>query len=128
MSKSLVEHDPHLADVIEKEKARQYRSLELIASENLTSRAVLECLGSCLTNKYAEGECGNRYYGGTEYCDVIESLAKKRALQAFKLDETEWGINVQPYIADLLPTLPSTQDFYSHTAALWVSTSPPVAT
>ncbi|PBJ76822.1 serine hydroxymethyltransferase [Trypanosoma cruzi cruzi] len=97
MSKSLVEHDPHLADVIEKEKERQYRSLELIASENLTSRAVLECLGSCLTNKYAEGECGNRYYGGTEYCDVIESLAKKRALQAFKLDETEWGVNVQPY-------------------------------
>ncbi|KEG14835.1 serine hydroxymethyltransferase [Trypanosoma grayi] len=97
MSKALIEHDPELADIIEKEKARQFRSLELIASENLTSRAVMECLGSCLTNKYAEGECGNRYYGGTEYADMVESLAKTRALAAFRLDADEWGVNVQPY-------------------------------
>ncbi|KAH9597963.1 Serine hydroxymethyltransferase-like domain [Trypanosoma melophagium] len=97
MSLSLNEHDPELYDIIEKEKARQFRSLELIASENLTSRAVMECLGSCLTNKYAEGECGNRYYGGTEYVDMVENAAKTRALQAFSLDASEWGVNVQPY-------------------------------
>nr|AGT02563.1 glycine hydroxymethyltransferase [Herpetomonas muscarum] len=89
--------DAELADIIEMEMARQYRGLEMIASENLTSQAVIECLGSALTNKYAEGEVGSRYYGGTEYVDMVEALAKKRALAAFGLDAEEWGVNVQPY-------------------------------
>merc|ERR1711933_616662 len=77
--------------------ARQMRSIELIASENFTSKAVLECLGSILTNKYSEGQPGARYYGGNEVIDKIENLCKKRALDAFSLDEKEWGVNVQPY-------------------------------
>eukprot|EP00796_Vickermania_ingenoplastis_P009044 gene9044-6345_t len=90
-------HDPELHDIIEREKARQFRGLEMIASENFTSRAVMECLGSALTNKYAEGEAGNRYYGGTEYVDMVENLAKSRSLQAFGLDPEVWAVNVQPY-------------------------------
>lgn len=70
---------------------------ELIASENFTSRAVMECLGSCLTNKYSEGQAGARYYGGNEIIDQIENLCKARALKAFGLADTEWGVNVQPY-------------------------------
>merc|ERR1711933_602341 len=77
--------------------ARQMRSIELIASENFTSKAVLECLGSILTNKYSEGQPGARYYGGNEVIDKIEDLCKARALAAFSLDEKEWGVNVQPY-------------------------------
>lgn len=95
--KSLSEHDPELYDIIEKEKSRQFRGLEMIASENFTSKAVMECLGSALTNKYAEGEIGSRYYGGTEFVDMVEDLAKKRSLKAFGLNEVEWGVNVQPY-------------------------------
>ncbi|KAG5483245.1 hypothetical protein CUR178_04824 [Leishmania enriettii] len=94
---TLAEQDPELANMIELEMGRQFRGLEMIASENLTSKAVLECLGSALTNKYAEGEPGNRYYGGTVYVDMVENLAKKRALAAFGLDPEEWGVNVQPY-------------------------------
>ena len=94
---SLAEHDPEMADIIEKEKARQFRGLEMIASENFTSRAVMECLGSALTNKYAEGEIGARYYGGTEFVDEVEALTKRRALAAFGLNPEEWGVNVQPY-------------------------------
>ena len=60
----LIEHDPEIHALIEKEKRRQWESLELIASENFTSRAVMEALGSALTNKYAEGTVGKRYYGG----------------------------------------------------------------
>merc|ERR1712187_775413 len=70
---------------------------ELIASENYTSRAVMECLGSALTNKYSEGQRGARYYGGNEVIDKIENLCKTRALEAFGLDEKKWGVNVQPY-------------------------------
>lgn len=93
----LSQSDPELADIIEKEMARQYRGLEMIASENLTSKAVVECLGSALTNKYAEGEVGAKYYGGTEYVEMVETLAKNRSLRAFRLDPEEWGVNVQPY-------------------------------
>merc|ERR1711933_680718 len=78
-------------------KARQMRSIELIASENFTSRAVLECLGSALTNKYSEGQPNARYYGGNQVIDKVENLCKQRALEAFGLDEKEWGVNVQPY-------------------------------
>ena len=94
---TVTQHDPELADMIELEMGRQFRGLEMIASENFTSQAVLECLGSALTNKYAEGEPGSRYYGGTIYVDRVENLAKKRALAAFGLDPEEWGVNVQPY-------------------------------
>jgi glycine hydroxymethyltransferase len=96
-TQTLQEHDPELFDLIELEKARQFRGLEMIASENLTSRAVMECLGSALTNKYSEGEVGARYYGGNEYIDKVEALAKKRCLAAFGLDAAQWGVNVQPY-------------------------------
>jgi glycine hydroxymethyltransferase len=94
---TLEEHDPELYDLIEQEKSRQWRSLELIASENFTSRAVMDCLGSALTNKYAEGLPGARYYGGNEVVDQVESLCQKRALAAYGLDPAEWGVNVQPY-------------------------------
>lgn len=69
----------------------------MIASENFTSKSVLECLGSCLTNKYSEGYPNARYYGGNEIIDQIETLAQKRALEAFHLDAKKWGVNVQPY-------------------------------
>merc|ERR1712232_814828 len=78
-------------------KARQTRSIELIASENFTSNAVMECLGSALTNKYSEGQPGARYYGGNEVIDKVENLCKERALKAFGLDGKQWGVNVQPY-------------------------------
>lgn len=97
MSTPLASHDPEIYDCIQLEMARQYRGLEMIASENLTSRAVMECLGSALTNKYAEGEIGARYYGGTAFVDMVEKLAKERALAAFGLSADEWGVNVQPY-------------------------------
>jgi len=84
-------------DLIEQEKNRQWRSLELIASENFTSRAVFDCLGSCLTNKYSEGLPYARYYGGNEVVDKIESMCQSRALQAYGLNPEEWGVNVQPY-------------------------------
>merc|ERR1719473_1054030 len=83
--------------LVQAEKQRQVSGIELIASENFTSGAVMECLGSCLTNKYSEGQAGARYYGGNEYIDQIEMLCKKRALTAFGLSESEWGVNVQPY-------------------------------
>jgi glycine hydroxymethyltransferase len=86
-----------MAGLVEEEKSRQMRCIELIASENFTSKAVLECLGSVLTNKYSEGQPGGRYYGGNDVIDKIENLCKTRALSAFGLDEKQWGVNVQPY-------------------------------
>jgi len=94
---SLEDHDPVIFDLIEQEKNRQWKSLELIASENFTSRAVMECLGSCLTNKYSEGLPGARFYGGNEVVDQVESLCQERALAAYGLDPESWGVNVQPY-------------------------------
>jgi glycine hydroxymethyltransferase len=96
-NRSLAEADPEVHALVQEEKARQMRSIELIASENFTSRAVMECLGSVLTNKYSEGQPNARYYGGNEVIDKIENLCKKRALDAFGLNEKEWGVNVQPY-------------------------------
>nr|VDD11535.1 unnamed protein product [Brassica rapa] len=93
----LVTVDPEIHDLIEKEKRRQCRGIELIASENFTSFAVIEALGSALTNKYSEGMPGNRYYGGNEFIDQIENLCQSRALEAFRLDSASWGVNVQPY-------------------------------
>jgi len=94
---SLRERDPVMAALVEQERDRQIHCIELIASENFTSRAVMETLGSCLTNKYSEGQPGARYYGGNEIIDQVENLCKERALKAFGLDPAEWGVNVQPY-------------------------------
>ena len=96
-NKTLEEVDPDVFSLIEKEKVRQCTGIELIASENFTSQAVMEALGSALTNKYSEGLPGARYYGGNEYIDEIENLCRKRALTAFHLDPSLWGVNVQPY-------------------------------
>jgi len=90
-------HDPELFDLIELEKHRQWSGLELIASENFTSKAVMQCLGSALTNKYSEGYPGKRYYGGNEFIDKVETICQERALLAYGLDPNEWGVNVQPY-------------------------------
>jgi glycine hydroxymethyltransferase len=97
MNTPLNESDPELFKLIRNEKTRQQFGIELIASENFTSQAVLDCLGSILTNKYAEGLPGKRYYGGNEVVDKIESLCIERALKAYHLDPTKWGCNVQPY-------------------------------
>lgn len=96
-NKSLRDQDQQIHDLLELEKSRQWRGLELIASENFTSTAVLECLGSIFTNKYSEGYPGARYYGGNEYIDQLETICMQRALTAFGLDAEEWGVNVQPY-------------------------------
>ncbi|XP_021830936.1 serine hydroxymethyltransferase 3, chloroplastic-like [Prunus avium] len=92
----LSEADPEVRAIIEMEKERQFKSLELIASENFTYRAVMEAVGSCLTNKYSEGLPGKRYYGGNEHIDELETLCQNRALDAFHLDGKKWGVNVQP--------------------------------
>ena len=94
---SLKQEDPELYSILEKETLRQKEGIELIASENYTSEAVLECLGSIFTNKYSEGLPGRRYYGGNQYIDELENLCISRALKVFKLDNKEWGCNVQPY-------------------------------
>jgi glycine hydroxymethyltransferase len=95
LNRPLIDQDPELCTLIEQEKARQRNSLVLIASENFTSKAVLEALGSVLSNKYSEGYPGARYYGGNENIDQVELLCQKRALEAFGLDPEEWGVNVQ---------------------------------
>lgn len=87
--------DKEVHDVIQEERGRQREGLELIASENFASVAVLQANSSVLTNKYSEGYPGQRYYGGTEFVDKIETLCQKRALEAFGLNESEWGVNVQ---------------------------------
>ena len=90
------ELDPELFAIMQNEKERQALGCELIASENFTSRAVMEVNGSCLTNKYSEGLPGARYYGGNEFIDQTESLCQKRALELYGLNPSEWGVNVQP--------------------------------
>ena len=85
--------DPEIADAIEKETHRQQYKLEMIASENFTSKAVMEAQGSVLTNKYAEGYPGRRYYGGCEFVDIVENLARERAKKLFSAEYA----NVQPH-------------------------------
>jgi glycine hydroxymethyltransferase len=89
--------DPILDNLMKKELARQRESLDFIPSENIVSSEVLHALGSALTNKYAEGYPGARYYGGNQFVDQIEVLCKERALKVFKLSEKQWHVNVQPY-------------------------------
>jgi glycine hydroxymethyltransferase len=93
MYMSLYENDPQIAAAIENEERRQHEGLELIASENFVSEAVLEAAGSVFTNKYAEGYPGKRYYGGCEFADVVENLARERAKQLFGAEHA----NVQPH-------------------------------
>jgi glycine hydroxymethyltransferase len=93
MYRPLSEADPQIAAAIDNETRRQHEGLELIASENFVSEAVLEAAGSVFTNKYAEGYPGKRYYGGCEYADVVENLARDRAKQLFGAEHA----NVQPH-------------------------------
>jgi glycine hydroxymethyltransferase len=93
MSQPLSVTDPAIFDLIEKETRRQDQQIELIASENFTSEAVLQAAGSIFTNKYAEGYPGKRYYGGCEYADEVENLARDRAKKLFKAEY----VNVQPH-------------------------------
>ena len=93
MSRPLYEVDPQIAAAIDNEARRQHEGLELIASENFVSEAVLEAMGSVFTNKYAEGYPGKRYYGGCEFTDVVEELARNRAKQLFGAEHA----NVQPH-------------------------------
>jgi glycine hydroxymethyltransferase len=93
MARSLAEADPQVYAAIRAELERQDSRIELIASENFTSEAILEATGSVFTNKYAEGYPGRRYYGGCEYADVVENLARDRAKQLFKAEYA----NVQPH-------------------------------
>jgi glycine hydroxymethyltransferase len=88
--------DTQISKLIKAEKERQKKVINLIASENIVSRDVLEALGSELTNKYAEGYPGKRYYGGNEVVDKIEILAQERALKLFGLSKEKWAVNVQP--------------------------------
>ncbi len=93
MRRPLTEADPEIAAAIDQEIRRQHEGLEMIASENFVSQAVLEAVGSAFTNKYAEGYPGKRYYGGCEFADVVEDLARDRAKQLFGAEHA----NVQPH-------------------------------
>jgi glycine hydroxymethyltransferase len=93
MNRPLIEVDPEIASAIDNEARRQHEGLELIASENFVSEAVLEAAGSVFTNKYAEGYPGKRYYGGCEFTDVVENLARERVKKLFGAEYA----NVQPH-------------------------------
>ena len=92
-NKDIKEYDPFLSNIINKELERQQNQIELIASENIVSRSVLQAQGSVLTNKYAEGLPGKRYYGGCEFVDEVEQLAINRAKELFNAN----FVNVQPH-------------------------------
>ena len=97
MQKSVLEflkkYDSEVSEAIEKELNRQNRNIELIASENIVSEPVMLSMGTCLTNKYAEGYSGKRYYGGCENVDIVEMLAIDRAKKLFGAEH----VNVQPH-------------------------------
>ena len=93
MTSALEMMDPEVFEAMEKEKVRQEDELELIASENYVSAAVMEAAGGVMTNKYAEGLPGKRYYGGCEFVDIAETLAIERAKKLFKMDHAV----VQPH-------------------------------
>ena len=90
---TLAVSDPEVAEQVKNEVSRQHEGLEMIASENFVSRAVLEAVGTVFTNKYAEGYPGKRYYGGCEFADVVENLARDRAKEIFGADH----VSVQPH-------------------------------
>src|SRR5215813_3607817 len=93
MARPLAEVDPEVFEALQQETRRQHTQIELIASENFVSEAVLEAAGSVFTNKYAEGYPGKRYYAGCEFADVVEELARERALKLFGAEYA----NVQPH-------------------------------
>ncbi|KAL8681298.1 MAG: hypothetical protein Q9186_002562 [Xanthomendoza sp. 1 TL-2023] len=96
LAANLEDADPAVYEILQREKRRQKHFINLIPSENFTSQAVLDALGSVMQNKYSEGYPGARYYGGNEHIDESERLCQKRALETFGLNEEEWGVNVQP--------------------------------
>src|SRR5918992_3191805 len=108
-SKPVAEVDPEVAEALEAELGRQETTLEMIAAENFVPQAVLDCQGSVLTNKYAEGYPGRRYYGGCEHVDVVETLAIERAKALFGAEHANVqphagaGANVAAYFAFLQP-------------------------
>ena len=91
--KYIIKKDPEIAKWLQKEETRQKDGLEMIPSENYVSDAVLEAMGSILTNKYSEGYPKKRYYGGNEYIDEIEDIARNRAKKLFGVEH----VNIQPY-------------------------------
>src|SRR6187455_3149915 len=93
MLDNLKRQDPEVFDAVKKELGRQHTQLEMIASENHVSRAILDTVGTVLTNKYAEGYPGKRYYGGCEFVDIAEEIARDRAKQLFGAEYA----NVQPH-------------------------------
>ncbi|KAJ3257096.1 Serine hydroxymethyltransferase, cytosolic [Boothiomyces macroporosus] len=95
LTQSMAQLDPEMHEIFELEKRRQRESIVLIPSENFTSPSVMQALGSVFQNKYSEGYPNARYYGGNEYIDQAELLCQKRALEAFNLDPSKWGVNVQ---------------------------------
>ncbi|NBO99420.1 MAG: serine hydroxymethyltransferase [Proteobacteria bacterium] len=103
--------DQEVHRILTSELSRQTGGLELIASENFTSRAVMQANGTVFTNKYSEGYPGKRYYGGNRYIDELELLCQQRALTAYGLDPSVWGVNVQSYSG-------STANFSVYTALL----------
>lgn len=111
LNASLRSIDPEIDAIIIGEKNRQLNCINLIASENFTSKPVLEALGSVMTNKYSEGYPGARYYGGNEFIDKAENLCRARALQVYRLASEKWGVNVQPLSG-------SPCNFYVYTAVL----------
>src|SRR5438046_8313685 len=92
-SRHVADVDPEIADLLESELRRQETTLEMIASENFVPQSILDCQGSVLTNKYAEGYPGKRYYGGCEFVDIAEQLAIDRARELFGAEH----VNVQPH-------------------------------
>merc|ERR1711966_291742 len=111
INKPIEEVDPEMSEIIEREKGRQWKGLELIPSENFTSKSVMDAVGSIMTNKYSEGYPGARYYGGNEFIDQAELLCQERALEAFHVTPDKWGVNVQPMSG-------SPANFYVYTALL----------
>jgi glycine hydroxymethyltransferase len=97
LAQSFLQDDRAVHELIMSERARQVSGLELIASENFVSKDVMEAVGSCLTNKYSEGQPNARYYGGNQFIDKLELLCQDRALSLFSVDPKKWSVNVQSY-------------------------------
>lgn len=112
---NIADYDAELWQAMEQEKVRQEEHIELIASENYTSPRVMQAQGSQLTNKYAEGYPGKRYYGGCEYVDIVEQLAIDRAKELFGADYA----NVQPHSGSRL-TLRCTLRCWNQAIPFWV--------
>jgi len=122
-NRPLAEVDPEIADVLQHELERQQRTLEMIASENFVPQAILECAGSVLTNKYAEGYPGKRYYGGCEFVDIAEQLAIDRAKALFGAEQP-----TSSRTPARRPTPPSTTRCWTPATRSWAWRCPMAAT